>query len=305
MKYKKICVSVPHFFLFRASHRGQSMSMSTSRILTTPRTPRTPRTTPRTPRTTPRTPRKSRKARDVSDTETIPSVGTILTDEEEENLQYESSSSSSVSTDALSSQPYTLYMIEREDVSIRESRIPGAGVGVVTKRALEAGTVLPYYVVIRKMSAIDEDVDDTYFMSVTYTNSKDGREKCLTNMVGDGNPQLKVLKKQPRNYRTAPYVNEASGNTPPNCILVTNPALSKKDISKAYRRETPVLSSLLVVPHPIPAGTELLTLYGDSYSRDYAPWSGSKKERALLVDLAHDIIDNVQQELDDTLQQFL
>ncbi|AAR26929.1 FirrV-1-B54 [Feldmannia irregularis virus a] len=214
----------------------------------------------------------------VSDADTLASEDSVPTDEEEDLRSDRSDTSTR----------YTLHPISREDVSIRQSTIPGAGMGVITKRPLQAGTILPYFTLIYKTSALDPDVDDTYFSSICYNNNRQ-EDKMLSNMIGDGNPHIKAIKKLRRDFRTAPYVNEAYDKKKPNTILMTNPSLTKDQIVSAYRSKTPIATSLLVVPKDIPKNVELLTLYGKSYHRNYPQWSGKKSFLTELVQIAHEI----------------
>ncbi|ACH46815.1 unknown [Feldmannia species virus] len=190
---------------------------------------------------------------------------------------------------------YSLHLIQREDVSTRESQIRGAGLGVFCKKPLEPGTILPMYAVVRKVSEIDSTDDSSYYMSISYTNSR-GDKRNLTNIVSDGNPNLPSLKKLPRNMRAASYVNEAS-RYPPNCIFISNPMLTKEDVTRAYRYKTPIVSALLVVPRFIGKGEELFTLYGKDFVRHYSPWSGKDEDTRELQDLAHEIVSSVEDEL--------
>lgn len=181
-----------------------------------------------------------------------------------------------------------IHFVEKEDVSVRDSTIPRAGLGVICKRDLEAGTILPYYAVLAKRSEMNPATDDAFLMSVVYTN-KHGQKKNLNGVVADGNPTKSALRKLPRNFRAASYVNEAS-ESPPNCVFVTNPAISKRDLAKAYQNEIPVPVTLLVVPRFISKGSELFTMYGDQYNRDYRLWRDKNGYNDELISLGHEIV---------------
>lgn len=188
----------------------------------------------------------------------------------------------------------TIRMVDKDDVALRNSEMVGAGKGVFCKRGIEAGTILPYYALLKKLEEVDND-DDTYFMSVTYVNDK-GKVRNIASMVADGNPILPSMKKLPRNLRAASYVNEAS-TSPPNCVFVNNVCLSKNEIVKAYKSATPIPITLLVVPHDLDQGDELLTMYGSDYERDYKVWRDRKGYKDSLVNLAHEIVEECKDDI--------
>ena len=138
----------------------------------------------------------------------------------------DNSDSDSVRTEDIESEAYTeeeaitVRLVDKDDIALRNSDIDGAGKGVFCKKEIEAGTILPYYAIVKKTSGLDDDNDDTYFMSVTYVNEED-KTRNIQSMVADGNPTLPALKKLSRNFRAASYVNEAS-DSPPNCVFVNN-----------------------------------------------------------------------------------
>lgn len=185
-------------------------------------------------------------------------------------------------------------LVDKDDVALRNSEIRGAGKGVFCKRDIAAGTVLPYYALVKRLQDVDDD-DDTYFMSVTYVNEKN-KVRNIASMVADGNPTLPAVKELSRNLRAASYVNEAS-DKPPNCVFVNNICLSKDDIVKAYRSGKPIPITLLVVPHDLERGQELLTMYGSDYERDYKVWRDRKGYKDAIVNLAHEIVEECKEDI--------
>lgn len=236
---------------------------------------------------------KDKKNPTQPEPDTDDSVDTIDTMETENSTDEEEDVSSSEDDD---DDEYELHPISREDVSVRESTIPGAGMGVITKRPLKAGSMLPYYTLVKKVSQLPEGGDSCYYSNISYVN-KDGKDKILSKMIGDGNPHIKPMKKLPREFRTAPYVNEAYDKVNPNIILVTNPTLTKEQIIKAYRHEKPLATSLLVLPQDVPKGQELLTLYGKDYKRNYHPWKGKKKLFTEFVQTAIDFTEDFDEDI--------
>lgn len=191
----------------------------------------------------------------------------------------------------------TVRLVDKDDVALRNSEIRGAGKGVFCKRDMPAGTILPYYAVVTKLTEISDDDDDTYYMSVTYVNDEN-KTRNIASMVADGNPMKPPVKKLQRNLRAAAYVNEASA-TPPNCVFVNNICLSKSDIVNAYREMKPIAITLLVVPYDLEQGDELLTMYGSEYDRDYQIWRDRKGFKDTIVNLAHDIVSGNREEIRD------
>lgn len=217
------------------------------------------------------------------------------------------SETDSIRTEDVESEAYsdddeeiTVCIVDKDDIALRNSEIDGAGKGVFCKRDIKAGTILPYYALVRKLSTVKEDEDDTFFMSVTYVNADDKTRNILS-MIADGNPSLPSIKKLTRNLRAASYVNEAS-TSPPNCVFVNNICLSKDDIIKAYREKKAIPITLLVVPHDLDKGDELLTMYGTEYERDYKVWRDRKGYRDSIINLAHEFVEGCRDDIAELLK---
>lgn len=212
---------------------------------------------------------------------------------------------SDTDTDDIESEAYTeeegltVRLVDKDEVALRNSEIEGAGKGVFCKRDIVAGTILPYYALVKKLSDVTEEDDDTYYMSVTYVNDQN-KVRNIASMVADGNPTLPAVKKLSRNLRAASYVNEGS-TSPPNCVFVNNICLSKDDIVKAYREKKPIPITLLVVPYDLDQGDELLTMYGSEYERDYKVWRDRKGYKDTIVNLAHEMVEECREDIDDIL----
>lgn len=215
---------------------------------------------------------------------------------------------SDTDSDDMKSEPYsegdveeelTVRLVDKDDVALRNSEIKGAGKGVFCKKDFEAGTILPYYALVKRLEEAEED-DDTYFMSVTYVNDKN-KVRNIVGIVADGNPVIPAVKKLSRNLRAASYVNEGS-TSPPNCVFVNNICLSKDDIVNAYRSKTPIPITLLVVPHDLERGDELLTMYGSDYERDYKVWRDRKGYKDSIVNLAHEIVEVCKDDISEMLR---
>ena len=209
-------------------------------------------------------------------------------------------------TDEIQSEAYTeegltVRLVDKDEVALRTAEIEGAGKGVFCKRDIVAGTILPYYALVKKLSDVTDEDDDTYYMSVTYVNAQN-KVRNIASMVADGNPSLPAVKKLSRNLRAASYVNEGS-TSPPNCVFVNNICLSKDDIVKAYREKKPLPITLLVVPYDLDQGDELLTMYGSEYERDYKVWRDRKGYKDTIVNLAHQMVEECREDIDDILKQ--
>ena len=191
-----------------------------------------------------------------------------------------------------------MRLVEADDVEIRTSDQKGAGRGVFAKRTLEEGVILPYFALIKNLEEAEENEDDdTYFMAVTYVNQY-GKPRNIKALIADGNPNIKSIKKIKPHLISTTLVNESS-NCPPNCVFVNNSILSKEEIVKAYKESKLVPITLLIVAKQIEKGEELYTLYGGDYERDYKIWRDRGGIKNALIDRAHDIVEESQQELAD------
>ena len=194
---------------------------------------------------------------------------------------------------------FVVRLVEKDDIALRDSLLNDAGKGVFCKKNIPAGTILPYYSVVKKLSEVDEEEDDTYYMTVTYVNDKE-RTRNIISMVANGNPSLKSIKALPRQNRAAAYVNEASTH-PPNCVFVNNLLLTKNDIVQAYREKTPIPMVFLVIPHDLDKGEELYTMYGRDYEREYTIWRDRKGYKDAIINLSHEIVEECRDDLKNLL----
>lgn len=249
---------------------------------------------------TPPTPDRSVPHRPLSTRLTKPSTSRVVPrsggSRKIMDVDFDSETDDSLSSDDFESSEdgtdiaaYPLRLIEREDVMLRDSKIRGAGKGVFCRRDISPGTILPYYVELNKLSECAAGRDERYFMSVTYSN-EDDKEKKLSSIVGDGNPRLSSMKSLQREFRAAPFVNEASTH-PPNCVYVRNPSIRKEDVISAYRQRKPLAITLLVVPYHVEKGEELFTMYGSEYGRDYPIWKDKNGYMDAINEIAHSIVD--------------
>ena len=184
--------------------------------------------------------------------------------------------------------------VTKGDVSIKPSSVEGAGNGVFAKQDLPAGKILPYYAVVKKMSKIDDD-DDTYFMTITYTN-ENNKSRCLPGVVADGHPGQDEISSLPKWYRTASIVNEATTSAP-NAIFIQNTNLTKDHIVECYKSKTPIVIALLVLPQDVTKGQELFTMYGSDYERDYEVYDVDTDESDDNINIAHDIVESNKENL--------
>ena len=247
--------------------------------------------------------RDSKESKDSKDLKVSKTKSKSSKEDMEVDDKSVSSDDQSVRTDELESdsdsmeeeEDFTVRLIEKDDIALRDSRAKDAGKGVFCKRDISAGTILPYYALIKKLSDVEEEEDDTFFMSVTYINDQD-KTRNITSMIADGNPSLKSIMKLPRQSRAASFVNEAS-DVPPNCVFVNNLILTKNEIVQAYREKKPIPITFLVIPHDLEKGEELYTMYGSDYSRDYKVWRDRKGFKDAIINLAHEICEECKDDI--------
>lgn len=135
--------------------------------------------------------------------------------------------------------------------------------GLMTVGAIPAATALPYTVIAKPPS------EGPYQMQAEYMNAR-GQTLSFPDWKLCGDPAS--LQHLPPVWSYAAYVNEAS-DSPPNCMLVLNTKLRRKDIQRSYKQGAPIVCAFLVTTRDIGAGEELLTLYGDDYcGRQYSVW---------------------------------
>jgi len=187
-------------------------------------------------------------------------------------------------------QHLTVKEVRSSEVVVSESSIPGAGNGLFAKKDIQAGTIIPYYTILKIIESPDFDkILDTYFMTVAYKNSK-GRYRTIGKIIADGNPELPRIKRLKTAYTVSAFANE-SPTKPPNCIFVNNPAISKEYVHECLAKRTPMVSTLLVVPYDVKRGTELCTLYGSDYARSYKVWRDRDGKKDEIIGLSHDIVE--------------
>ncbi len=168
--------------------------------------------------------------------------------------------------------------------------MPGAGKGVFAKKPLPAGTILPYYTMTQLVESPDFDLmDNTYFMTASYRNAS-GKFRAINKVVSNGDPSLTGLRRLRPVDRHAACINESS-DSPPNCVFVNNPFITKNDIYDSLEKGTPLPMTLMVVPYDIAKGSELFTMYGSDYHREYKVWRDRKGIKDDLISLSHDIVE--------------
>lgn len=180
---------------------------------------------------------------------------------------------------------------------LRPSSIRGAGNGVFCARKVKAGTILPYY----GITIIDDvDVDDdtlnsddyrTYVVSADYV-TKFGNHRTAKDLSVDGDPRLPQIQKLEAYKKLACQINEAGKGSLPNCLLVSNPNISRSDIKRSLAKQVPIPVTYIVVIEDLAKGTELLTFYGDKYSgRSYRPCKMNRQTYGEMVDRAYKHVD--------------
>ena len=181
-----------------------------------------------------------------------------------------------------------LRPVQENEIELRASSIPGAGTGLFAKKKLKAGTMLKYVAILYKVNEIEENTDETYFMSVRYTEND--ISKCARNTIGNGDPSIPPMNGMKKVDTACSYINEAS-IMPPNCIFVANEHLTKADIKKYHKESKPVSIAYMIIPFDIEIGEELFTTYGSSYGREYKVWRDRHGYRGNLENVAQEMVD--------------
>lgn len=187
-----------------------------------------------------------------------------------------------------------VFLLNKDGVfECRKSSIKGAGNGVFCAKKVKSGTILPYFgITIRDND--ENDQDRTYVISADYM-TKFGNQRTARSLSVDGNPRLPEINRLETFKKLACQTNEASAGSVPNCLLMSNPRISRADIKRSLLKKVPIPVSYIVVIKDLPRGTELLTSYGDEYGeRDgYIPCKLSRKAYRPMVDRAYKHIDNL------------
>jgi len=174
------------------------------------------------------------------------------------------------------------------DIVKRESSIPGGGSGIFARCDLPAGTMLPYYSIVKSIHDESDDID-IYNMTV-YCEGKSGKIRAIRDIIADGNPEQEKLKCLNKRCTFAAYINEAS-SSPPNCAIVNNPGITKSIAQESLKKCIPIAVSFIVVPFPVSKGEELFTMYGSDYQRGYSIWRDKRGLKDKLINASHDIVD--------------
>ena len=191
-----------------------------------------------------------------------------------------------------------VFELDRDGVfECRKSNEEGGGTGVFCVGEVEAGTILPYYgVAIRDGDEKGECVDDcanyrTYVVAADYTTRR-GNQRSLKGYSVDGDPTLPEIRNLEEYKKIACRINEATDRSPPNCLLVGNPRISRDDIKRSFFKRKPIPVTLVVTLEDLRKGTELLTCYGDEYgAREYTPCNMTRSLSRKLVDRAYQHLD--------------
>ena len=172
-----------------------------------------------------------------------------------------------------------------------------AGKGIFCVKAVKAGTILPYYGIA--ISDEDDVHDDTlnmenyrtYVVSADYTTAH-GNQRTAKGLSMDGDPRLPQINKLEAYKKLACQINEAGEGFLPNCLLVSNPNISRADIKGSLAKQVPIPVTYIVVIEDLPRGSELLTCYGSDYGeRPYKPCKMNRRTYREMIDRAHDHVD--------------
>ena len=189
-----------------------------------------------------------------------------------------------------------VFVLDKDGVfECRKSDLNGAGNGVFCSTKVKSGTILPYYGIAISDDNDDDETEDsgrTYVISADYT-TKYGIQRTVEGLSVDGDPRLPQIHWLEEFKKLACQTNEASDSSLPNCMLVSNPGISRVDIKRSLAKKAPIPITYLVVTEDLQKGTELLTCYGDAYGerQGYAPCKMSRRTHRELIDRAYRFVD--------------
>jgi hypothetical protein len=187
------------------------------------------------------------------------------------------------------------YLLDRDGVFEVRKSLQGqdSGNGVFAVEDVKAGTILPYYAVAFKESRAPGDMDRAYVISGDYNNPR-GNPRTSGAYSVDGNPFVEPVASLEEYKKLGCQINEASRGSTVNALFTINPFLTKQSFKESLVNQEPIAATLVVVIEDVPAGTELLTMYGDLYSdRGYKVCRLKRKEHDRLVDVAYSFTDKL------------
>lgn len=185
-----------------------------------------------------------------------------------------------------------VFVVDEDGIfECRKSALSGAGNGVFCARKVEAGTILPYYGITVDDDDYEDDSKRTYVIAADYTTAY-GNQRTAKGLSVDGDPRLPQIRRLDEFQKLACQINEASDDALPNCLLVSNPCISRVDIKRSLVKKVPIPISYIVVIEDLSEGTELLTCYGEDYGkRSYNPCKMSRRKHRELIDRAYTFVD--------------
>lgn len=187
-----------------------------------------------------------------------------------------------------------VFVLDKNGIfECRKSALSGAGNGVFCCKNVRVGTILPYYGITIDDDDYQDDSRRTYVIAADYTTAY-GNKRTAKGLSVDGDPRLPQIRRLEEFKKLACQINEASNLSLPNCILVSNPGISKADIKRSLVKKVPIPITYIVIIKDLEKGTELLTCYGEDYGeRSYSPCKISRRTHRELVDRAYKCVDSL------------
>lgn len=149
-------------------------------------------------------------------------------------------------------------------VNVGPSKEAGASeLGLFAKRTLPTGTILPYPCIAEPVRTEDRK----YNLAAEYCDMRTGKYTSIPTLELNGDPAL-FADRYDAAWTFAARINEPSKHAQ-NCHMIVNPALNKNSIWQSFMNETLIVAAFAVTSEPVQQGAELLTHYGDGYSRSY------------------------------------
>ncbi|KAG5181057.1 hypothetical protein JKP88DRAFT_322765 [Tribonema minus] len=156
------------------------------------------------------------------------------------------------------------------------------------RRRLPVGFALPYYGVVRP----EGSGAGLYSVSADYAGDPVPGTwvRTMRGAVVDGDPNPGgAMEGRPRSATIASRVNEPSSGRRPNCCLMQNPWVTRRELAAALASggERALLAAFVVVATPVEPGEELLAHYGEYYERrGYRPSPPRPAEARAAIDVA-------------------
>lgn len=151
--------------------------------------------------------------------------------------------------------------MQRHEVRIKKSGLPGAGNGLFAGQPLRQGNVMFLEAMLHEDDS-PESVKPKYDCDVEYiTKPDDMSTTVLEDFVADADPGKMIVE------NPAALINKAPDTDYFNVPMVANPFIAHQQLMTAHEQQTPAKVYMLILTKNAPEGVELLTNYGPGFPR--------------------------------------